>query len=593
MGDMPRSEYPRPQFVRPDWLCLNGEWQFEIDAGDSGEERGLVTCELEQRITVPFCPESALSGIEHRDFMSAVWYRRAVDVPAAWAGRRVLLHFQAVDDEATVWVDGERRGWHRGGWTPFTVDLGDVGGRTVTVVVRARDDHRQPKGQGKQSSRYANHGCFYTRTTGIWQTVWMEPVPNVAMARPRITPDVGRGVFHVAVPLDAGRPRGSVRGLSLRVVLRAGDAEIVRTECPVADLTPGVELTIPEDQRRLWSPADPFLYDMDLALCDASGTVVDQAGSYAGLRSVVLDGRRVLINGESVFQRTVLDQGYYPDGIMTAPSDAALRRDIELAMEAGFNGARLHQKVFEERFLYHADRLGYLLWGEYGDWRIQWSDRLEEMVHGWTEAVRRDVSHPSIIGWCALNEQRHYRDPEADRMAGLIRTLVAVTRAIDPTRPVLDVSGGYHCDPTTDVLDTHDYSQDAAELRVNCERVLETDTGYWANPPFAAPPLEGRPFWVSEFGGTWWQPTAADEPDDRGTSWGYGERPATVEQFYERFAGLCGVLLNERRIFGYCYTQLTDVFQEQNGIYTFDRRAKFDNARLRAIQQQPAAIEAE
>ncbi len=184
MTDMPRSEYPRPSFVRDEWQCLNGQWQFEIDAGDSGLERGLLNRDLAQTITVPFCPESKLSGIENHDFMDAVWYRRTVDVPAAWRGRNVLVHFQAVDYDATVWADGVEVGRHRGGFTPFTVNLGDVGGCNVTVVVRARDPHDKPQARGKQAHSYAPGGAIYVRTTGIWQTVWMEPVSEVALATP-------------------------------------------------------------------------------------------------------------------------------------------------------------------------------------------------------------------------------------------------------------------------------------------------------------------------------------------------------------------------------------------------------------------------
>lgn len=237
---VPRSEYPRPQFRRQEWLCLNGEWQFEIDAGDSGEARGMVGLELNGSIRVPFCPESELSGVGNTDYLNAVWCRRKIAVPAEWAGRRVLLHFQAVDDEATVWLDGRRVAWHRGGWTPFRADLGDVGGRTVTVVVRARDNHREAKAQGKQSIQYDNRGCRYTRTTGIWQTVWMEPVPSVALARPRIVPDLGRESFAVTLPLDCGAPRPSTAGLRVRAVLSAEGHELARCEAPVKDMAPCV-----------------------------------------------------------------------------------------------------------------------------------------------------------------------------------------------------------------------------------------------------------------------------------------------------------------------------------------------------------------
>jgi beta-galactosidase/beta-glucuronidase len=323
--------------VRADWLCLNGPWQFEIDGGDSGLARGLLDRKLKQTITVPFCPESPLSGIGHTDFMPCVWYRREVAIPKAWAGRKVLLHFQAVDYDATVWVNGKEVGRHRGGFTPFACDLAGVAepGRKATIVVRARDDWHGPAPRGKQSPRYENFGCMYTRTTGIWQTVWMEPVPEASLARPRLTPDVGSGTIHLEQPL-----RGSRSGLRLRATLEDAQGEVAVAECPVTDFSPQLDLHIPEDRRRLWSPEAPFLYDLEIRLLDEDGVVLDHVTSYAGLRSVMIDGHAIRINGKVVFQRLVLDQGYYPDGILTAPSDEALARDIELSKAAGFNAIR-------------------------------------------------------------------------------------------------------------------------------------------------------------------------------------------------------------------------------------------------------------
>ena len=592
-GEVPRPEYPRPQFVRSDWLCLNGEWQFEIDAGDSGLERGLLERDLKDRIMVPFCPESTLSGVHHTDFMDAVWYRRTVTIPQAWSGQRVLLHFQAVDYDATVWVDGVEVGRHRGGFTPFTCDLHGVAsaGQTVTIVVRARDDHRPPQPRGKQSQRYANYGCLYTRTTGIWQTVWMEPVPECALGRPRLTPDVAGGLIRLEQPVARTRP-----DLQLRATLRDADGTVCIVGCPLGlDLTPRLDLPIPRDRHQLWWPYDPHLYDVEIELLDADGQVIDQASSYAGLRSVATHGKVIKINGEVIFQRLVLDQGYYPDGIMTAPSDDALRGDIELGLAAGFNGARLHQKVFEERFLYHADRLGYLVWGEFGDWGCRgYGPEGDHQRPGatyvtqWLEVLKRDISHPCIVGWCPLNETWQPITDNITVLDDVTRGLFLATKAMDTTRPVLDASGYAHRVPETDVYDCHDYEQDPETFRAHHAR-LATDAPFIngpQDPPWSIP-YGGQPFFVSEFGGIWWNPDAEQGQD----SWGYGERPQTVEEFYERFERLCDELLDNPHMFGYCYTQLTDVYQEQNGIYTFDRRPKFDLERIRRIQRQPAAIE--
>lgn len=589
----PRAEYPRPQFVRRDWLCLNGEWQFEIDAGDTGLERGLRDRELTERITVPFCPESALSGIGYTDVMSAVWYRRTVMIPVEWAGRRVVLHFQAVDYDTTVWVNDREVVRHRGGFTPFAANLDGVAspGDTMTIVVRARDDNRAAQPRGKQVREYAGHGCFYTRTTGIWQTVWMEPVPECFLLRPRLTPDLANSAIRLVQPI-----KGRTPGLKLRATLSDETGAVCTVSCAAdADLAPQLDLVIPDERRRLWSPKDPHLYHVAIELLDAAGLVVDSATSYAGLRSVTIDGKAVKINGEVIFQRLVLDQGYYPDGIWTAPTDEALRRDIELSLAAGFNGARLHQKVFEQRFLYHADTLGYLVWGEFGDWgAFGFGPHDDHHKYGptyitqWLEVLARDFSHPSIVGWCPLNETEQLLTDKITVHDDTHRGMFLATKAMDPTRPVLDASGYSHRVPESDIYDSHDYEQDPEKLKANYARLGEGEP--YVNSCGGEPisiPYRGQPFFVSEFGGPWWYADTEAE----NAAWGYGARLKTLDELYARLTGQFSALLDNPNMFGYAFTQLTDVFQEQNGIYTFDRREKYDVTPLRDVQQRQAAIE--
>ena len=592
-GETPRPEHPRPQLVRPDWLCLNGWWEFEVDARDAGLKRGLVERPLRERILVPFCPESSLSGVGRTEVMPAVWYRRSVAVPEAWRGRRVLLRFQAVDYDTTVWVDGVEVGRHRGGFTPFACDVTAAvePGREATIVVRARDDVRPPQPRGKQTQAPEPYSVFYTRTTGIWQTVWLEAVPDASLGRPRFTPELAAGVLRLEQPVAGAGP-----GWAVRAVLGDGAGEVATSTAELdSTFAARLDLPVPPGRRRPWSPSDPHLYGVRVELLDPSGRPVDAAASYAGLRSVALDGPAVLLNGEPVFQRLVLDQGYYPDGVMTAPTDAALRRDIDLAMAAGFNGARLHQKVFEERFLYHADRLGYLVWGEFGDWGCIVDGPEEERqrptaayVAQWLEALERDYSHPSVVGWCPLNETAQ---PLHDRITELDDVTLAMylaTKAADRTRPVLDASGYAHRVPGADVYDSHDYEQDP-------DRFHAHHAGTAAGQPFAnrfgdrpmSVPYAGQPYFVSEFGGIRWSPGV--EAGD--SSWGYGDGPRTVDEFHRRFEELCGALLDDASMFGYCYTQLTDVHQEHNGIYTFAREPKFDLAPLRRAQCRPAAVE--
>ena len=595
---IPKPEHPRPQFFRPDWVNLNGRWQFEVDTADSGLERGLRTRDLTDEILVPFAPESETSGIGNTDFLEAVWYRRTVQVPADWSGRRVILHFGAVDHDATVWVNDVEVVRHRGGYTSFETDITTAlaGQGEVTIVLRARDTRQGPQARGKQAREYANHDCVYTRTTGIWQTVWLEAVPEVHLQRGAVTPNVGASSFTVELPASQNRA-----GWTGTATLSDAAGEVVAASTRVdLDRAPNVTLTIPDDRVRLWSTDDPHLYDLTLELHDETGSLVDRVHSYTGLRSVAIDGQAITINGHRVFQRLVLDQGYWADSLMTAPDDDALRRDIELSLAAGFNGARLHQKVFEERFFYHADRLGYLVWGEFGDWGASIGGHdtdhqqpTASFVTQWLEALRRDLNHTSIIGWCPLNETHQGLHDRITQLDDVTQAMFWATRLADPTRPVLDASGYSHRVAETDVWDSHDYEQDPERFRANHAGLAEgRPYGNRHLDRDLSLPYAGQPYFVSEFGGIWWNPDALDADGRvRTESWGYGDRVRDEEGFYARFEGLTGALLDDPRMFGYCYTQLTDVFQEENGIYRFDRADKLDVERIRKAQQRPAAYE--
>ena len=601
-----RNEYPRPQFVRNEWVCLNGKWEFEIDQGDSGLERGLLKRKLKDHINIPFCPESKLSGICNKDYLNSVWYRRELTIPSDWKGKRILLHFQAVDYDATVWIDEVEVGRHRGGFSPFSIDITESihPGESKQLVVRARDRDDLPQPRGKQTRSYKGEGALYGRTTGIWQTVWMEPVPLIHLKRPRITPDLASQSFLIEQGITNSRP-----GTILKITISDSQGEIT-TESVKSDInfTPLISIKIPDDRLKLWNPGDPNLYNLDINLLDENGEVIDSACSYSGMRNITISGKSIRINGESVFQRLVLDQGYYPEGLMTAPSDEALLNDIKLSMDAGFNGARLHQKVFEERFLYHADHLGYMVWGEFGDWGARGLSALPHhqkfspsYITEWLEVLERDYSHPSIVGWCPLNETWQPITDFISELDDITRGMFLATKAMDQTRPVLDTSGYSHRIIDTDIYDSHDYEQNPKKFSENQKGLsddkpymntwwdhLKYDKDAWGRKIMNEWSLgyKGQPYFVSEFGGIWW-----NSDQEHSQSWGYGERPKTIEEFYERFEKLCKVLLENKDMFGYCYTQLTDIDQEENGIYKYDRSLKFNVERLRKIQTVTAAIE--
>ena len=576
---IPRKEYPRPQMVRDNWINLNGEWEFEFDFGKSGKARKLPEAEhLSRTILVPFCPESGLSGIGCRDFMNAVWYKRRFSLPERTAGERVLLHFEAVDYSAEVWVNGIPVGSHFGGYTPFCLDITDAvrtGDNQITLY--AEDDCRDPRiPRGKQSEEYDSHGCEYTRTTGIWQTVWLEITPAAYISGYRVTADIDNSRVHFQV-FFAGAHVEKTLTASVTYQGRAVGETIVKAGG--SQVCFSVALT----ELHLWEALKPELYDVVFTLVWGDGTR-DVVTGYFGMRTVELRDMAILLNGKPVFQRLVLDQGFYPDGICTAPSDEALKRDIEISIAMGFNGARLHQRVFERRFLYWADKMGYLVWGEYGNWGLDLSDpaSLESYLVPWMEAMERDYNSPALVGWCPFNETWDYQGRRQDNL--VLYSVYKATKALDPTRPVIDTSGNYHV--ATDIYDVHDYEQDVERFAAHYEPMKHSGPVYdWCADRQT---YGGQPYFVSEYGGIFWD----DEKTEKG--WGYGSAPKSLEEYEARYIGLTRALLDNPRMCALCYTQLYDVEQERNGIYTYDRRLKFPKEmaeRMRKVMAAPAAME--
>ena len=564
-----RTEHPKPQFMRENWLNLNGEWQFEIDNGNSGAERKLFEAsqEFSQKINVPFCPESKLSGVENVDFMNSVWYKREFEITKKQLEGRVVLHFGAVDYKTTVYINGNKCGSHKGGYVSFSFDITDyavLGKNTVTV--HAEDDTRSRMiPSGKQSEKYSSWGCYYTRTTGIWQTVWLEFLPEAHIKSVKYVTDINNATININAVLCGS---GTFIAAAFYDGVSMGKAQTVSGGG-------NVNITINLDEKHLWEVGNGRLYDLVLTFGE------DRVQSYFGLRDIRLDGKKFLINGKSVFQRLVLDQGFYPDGIYTAPSDQELRADIERSRALGFNGARLHEKVFEERFLYHCDKLGYIVWGEYPNWGLDhsYADSIYAILPEWLEEIERDFNHPSIIGWCPLNETWDQNGrKQYDEMLALV---YKATKAVDSTRPCIDTSGNYHV--VTDIYDLHDYEQNPEIFASHYEPLGNSNVFDFFSAFKDRQRYDGKmPFFVSEYGGIGWSVNEG---------WSYGNAPKSAEEFIERFKGLTDALLDNENMFGFCYTQLTDVEQEQNGLYTYDRKPKFDTEIFKNILSRKAAVE--
>jgi beta-galactosidase/beta-glucuronidase len=539
---------------------------------------------FDRRITVPFCYQSRLSGIGDTSFHDVVWYARAFGGPAGVEEGRLLLHFGAVDYRATVWVNGAQVASHEGGHTPFCADVTDVLRREENViVVRAEDPSRDTTiPRGKQYWKERSEGIFYTRTTGIWQTVWLELVNERRIAALRLTPDVDAARVDVEVEVEGFEP-----GLSLRLVVALrGDvvlderaelrAPLIERSLPllVRGAAPDTPHLSEWPRPALWTPEHPNLYDLRLELRGADGKALDTVESYFGVRKIEARDGKVFLNNRPYYQRLVLDQGYFPDGLLTAPTDEDLRRDIELAREMGFNGARKHQKIEDPRWLYWADTLGFLVWGEMANAYTYSAGYVRRITAEWQEAVRRDYNHPCIVAWVPMNESWGVPELASDpRQADHLLAMYHLTRSLDRSRLVVSNDGWEHA--LTDLCTIHDYGG-AADLSSRYATPESSVSARPAGRPIYAPGhgYRGEPVLISEFGGI------AFSGEEGG--WGYST-VADTEEFLQRYESLIAALLQSETIQGFCYTQLTDVEQEVNGLLTYERKPKTDPARIRKI----------
>ena len=564
---IPRPEYPRPQFVRADWLNLNGAWDFSFDAPD-----------FDRTITVPFAYQAALSGIGTDERHDRVWYRRAFALPEDWAGKRVLLHFGAVDYTCQVWVNGQHIGGHTGGHVGFFLDITEAlqtGENTVTVL--AEDNHADREmPRGKQYWGEKPRSIFYTPTSGIWQTVWLEPVSEDRLISVRVTPDLaGRQVFF---DYELSRP-----GLTLAAEVMAPDGKAVSARSD-GEARGRLALSLDREgldggafvDRYAWCPEHPVLFQTVYEVRAEAG-VTDRASGYFGLRSIAVGDGKILLNGRPYYQKMLLDQGYWPSGLLTAPTDEAFVTDIEACKAMGFNGVRKHQKVEDPRFLYHADRLGLLVWGEMANAYVFSARYVRHFTAEWMEVLERDYNHPCIVAWTPLNESWGVNEISGDpRQLHHCKALVELTKSLDATRLVMSNDGWEQTIP--DVLGIHDYEAKAEVLRQRYASLESILAFRPADRAVFAPGCRyaGQPVMVTECGGISFQ--------SQGDAWGYTDTK-TPEEFLETYRQVVSSLLASELVQGFCYTQLTDVQQEQNGLLTFDRRAKFDFAAIREINE--------
>lgn len=595
---LPRPEYPRPQLVRRDWQNLNGDWEFAFDDADEGLRAGWSKGRaLPRRITVPFAYQTALSGVNDQSIHEIVWYARDIEVPAAWRAGDILLHFGAVDYRATVWMNGQEVGHNRGGHVPFSFNIAPYlqdGSNRLTLRVEDRQDELQPR--GKQASSGIPRGCDYFCTTGIWQSVWLEPVPPMRIQSLNITPHLEEGALEVRVFLHA--PALSWR---IQIEVRDGDDIVARADENINSASTRVTMAIPG--AKAWSPSSPHLYDLRVRLLEKD-QVLDEVESYAGLRSVKLQDKKFLLNDKPTYMAMVLDQGYWPDGGMTAPSDEALRADVEWTKRFGFNGARKHQKAEDPRWLYWCDKLGLLVWDEMANARA-WSPENEEwFLDEWERVVRRDLNHPCVVTWVPVNESAGVNDLRAGHAGqyGFIERLVALTRRLDPERPVVDNDGWDHTD-VTDIFTVHDYTPNGEKLLLRYAETLrggplprisggESSEGQ----PWGAPLLAGKaqyheqPVMLTEVGGLMMFPPA-DCDKERDPLYTMYAGCATPQELLEKYEDLMRGLAQLPFVSGFCYTQLTDIEQEVNGLLSYDRRPKIAPQQIAQIHRELFGIE--
>lgn len=578
------ENYPRPQFVRNDWMSLDGRWDFAFDEGNEGEKRQFFGgFERTHEIVVPFTFECGASGIGREEPCSSVWYQRTFVLGKERAGKCCLLNFDGVDYTAKVWVNGNFVGTHSGAYVRFSFDITNYvkeGENLLIVKAEDRFDISQPR--GKQRWMNYNYGCWYVQSTGIWKSVWLEFADTAGrLERVKITPRIDEYAFELECETLLAETDGyelltqlEFRGKPICSLRSRLDGEILKQKL-------FIESSSVDNQVYFWSTGDPAVYDFTFTLLK-DGLPVDRVGSYCGFRDFRAKDGKVLLNGYPFYQKLVLYQGYWEKTGITPPDEGSIVRDITLMKEAGFNGARLHQIVETDQFLYYADIMGFAVWCELPSPHTYNARACSRVMREWEEIVRQAYDHTSVVTWVIYNESWGIREVSCNRSQQLFtEAMYLFTKSYDAMRPVIANDGWEHT--LCDVLTIHNYAQDAQVLAETYRDVGDLQSRYQKmapHLPFAyGYRYEGQPVIFSEYGGCAFS-------DDVKAGWGYGESVRGVDAFYIRFSSLVRAIKSFGYCAGYCYTQFTDVQQEKNGLFTIDRQCKVDIGRLRTINEE-------
>lgn len=581
------KDYPRPQLLRKEWECLNGTWNFSFDDKNKGEEEGwFARFPKQMEIQVPFTYETKRSGIGDETRHDNVWYERKVVMEeGALAGKRTLLHFEGSDFRTKVWINGQMAGSHTGGYARFTFDITSLlkAGEN-TIVVKAEDSFDMEQPRGKQRWKDENFGCWYVQTTGIWKTVWMETVPEVYIKGLKLTPVLVDGALEAEMEVDS---LICETGLTAEFIVSFDGREITTASITVKDNRAKTKIDIRDREAfeweiKTWSPQEPNLYDLEVRVVKGQ-EVKDRVYSYFGMREIRIDEGNILLNGAPLYQRLILDQGYWRDSHLTPPDEEALIEDIDKIMALGYNGLRKHQKTEDERFLYWCDVKGMLVWSEMAA-SYRFSDyAAEEFTKEWMEIVKQNYSHPCIITWTPFNESWGISQVETKAQEQhFTEAVYYLTKSFDRFRPVIVNDGWEHT--ISDIITLHDY-EECGELFKNryiaCrDDIFATRTYHSSSKSAMANGYEykGQPVIISEYGGI------AFNNDDRG--WGYGNKVNTEEEFIKRFDDITTAIKEVPYVCGYCYTQVSDVQQEINGLMDIDRNFKVDADKIKEINER-------